>query len=123
MFPSSPGILPDKEAKERLTLPHSENISAPPLLPLCVCSYVLLFTSSFSPFVTWESGHSFPFPNGSPLGHNARNGNASPDGRRTNMGLADGGGTRMTASPVMCVGGRERVNILIVDRTWPLCPS
>ena len=66
MFPS-PGILPDKEAKERLTLPHSENISAPPLLPLCVRSYVLLFTSSFSPFVTWESGHSFPFPNGSPV--------------------------------------------------------
>ena len=31
----------------------------------CDCDCVLLFTSSFSPFVTWESGHSFPFPNGS----------------------------------------------------------
>ena len=40
--------------------------------------------------MTWESGHSFPFPNGSPDGHNARNGNASPDGWRTNMGLAEG---------------------------------
>ena len=39
MFPS-PGILPDKEAKERLTLPHSENISAPPLLPLSVLALV-----------------------------------------------------------------------------------
>ena len=40
MFPS-PEILPDKEAKERLTLPHSENISAPPLLLLSAATAIV----------------------------------------------------------------------------------
>ena len=96
-----------EKGRERLTLPHSENIFAPLLDSNAI---VLLFTSSFSPFVTWESGHSFPFPNGSPvimLVMVMRRIWAVVGGETD----ADGG------------FGRERVNVTHVDHICPIYNS